>query len=64
MSRNDITGDSLATRPSSDAYREGHDRIWGNSRREILNEDAPQETGDAAIDAYQDWAGRLARSTA
>ena len=28
MSRNDITGDNIATRAPTDAYREGHDRIF------------------------------------
>lgn len=26
--KNDITGDFISTRTSSDAYREGFDRIW------------------------------------
>lgn len=29
MSRNDITGDSLTSKASTDNYRDGHDRIWG-----------------------------------
>lgn len=29
MSRNDITGDKIATKPASDAFREGFDRIFG-----------------------------------
>jgi hypothetical protein len=28
MSRNDITGDQLITKPASDNYRSGHDRIF------------------------------------
>jgi hypothetical protein len=28
MSKNDITGDQLITKPASDNYREGHDRIF------------------------------------
>lgn len=28
-STNDITGDSIRTKASTDAYREGHDRIFG-----------------------------------
>ena len=28
MSRNDITGDNIATRTTTDKYREGHDRIF------------------------------------
>lgn len=29
MSKNDITGDDLKSKASTDAYREGHDRIFG-----------------------------------
>lgn len=28
-SKNDITGDRLATKETTDAYREGYDRIFG-----------------------------------
>ena len=28
MSKNDITGDDLKSKASTDAYREGHDRIF------------------------------------
>lgn len=29
MSKNDITGDKLVSKANSDAFREGHDRIFG-----------------------------------
>ncbi len=29
MSRNDITGDALVSGATTDAYRTGHDLIWG-----------------------------------
>jgi len=32
--RNDITGDAIATKKSSDAYRDGWDRIFGNKTKE------------------------------
>jgi hypothetical protein len=32
MSINDITGDRVATKPASDKYREGMDRIFGPKR--------------------------------
>jgi hypothetical protein len=28
--KNEHTGDAISTRPYSDKYGEGHDRIWGN----------------------------------
>lgn len=37
MSRNDITGDTIATRPYSEAYGEGHDRIWGKKEKTVWN---------------------------
>ena len=36
--RNDITGDSLITKASSDAYRDNWDRIFGKKK--------PQEEGE------------------
>ena len=32
MSTNDITGDSLVTKASTDSYRDGWDRIFGDKR--------------------------------
>ena len=29
MSRNDVTGDSLVSKSTTDAYRDGHELIWG-----------------------------------
>ena len=33
MSRNDITGDRIASRPASDEFRAAFDRIFGEVRR-------------------------------
>lgn len=33
-SRNDITGDSLTSKPSNDAFRDGWDRIFGKKKAE------------------------------
>ena len=33
-SRNDITGDSLTSKPSNDAFRDGWDRIFGKKAEE------------------------------
>lgn len=30
MTRNDITGDRIASKPASEAFRDGFDRIFGN----------------------------------
>ena len=32
-SKNDVTGDLLATKPSTDAYKEGIERIFGKKER-------------------------------
>lgn len=32
MSKNDITGDTLISKPSNDNYRNEHDRIFGKKR--------------------------------
>ena len=32
--RNDVTGDSIASKPSTDAYRDGWDRIFGKAEQE------------------------------
>lgn len=31
MSKNDITGDTLATKPASDLYKENYDKIFGKT---------------------------------
>ena len=33
--KNDITGDSIATKSSSDAYRDGWERIFGKKKEEV-----------------------------
>lgn len=35
--RNDITGDSISTRKTNDAYRDGWDRIFKQKRDEAAN---------------------------
>lgn len=32
--KNDITGDSIASRATTDSYRDGHDRIFGKKKEE------------------------------
>lgn len=39
--KNDVTGDTIATKVSSDAYREGWDRIF-STRQKALDELAAQ----------------------
>lgn len=34
MSMNDITGDKLVTKSSTEAYRDGWDRIFGDRKRQ------------------------------
>lgn len=33
--KNDITGDTLATKSATDAYREGYDRIFGKKEESV-----------------------------
>lgn len=37
--KNDITGDSIASRMPTDAYRDGHDRIFGKKEKPVEPED-------------------------
>lgn len=34
MSRNDITGDPIRTRVTTDAYRDGYERLYGGKRND------------------------------
>jgi hypothetical protein len=36
MSHNDITGDKIATGVATDAFREGHDRIFGKNPKVVI----------------------------
>lgn len=36
--KNDITGDTLATKETTDAYRDGYDRIWGKKPESLQEE--------------------------
>jgi hypothetical protein len=43
--RNDITGDALVSKSSTDAYRDGWDRIFGNKgKKETIQEVIPEVT--------------------
>lgn len=48
MSKNDITGDDLKSKAATDAYREGHDRIFGRKPEPVVvdNVDAPVNNGE------------------
>lgn len=45
-SKNDITGDKLATKPASDAYRDNWDRIFG---KKTTTEVSPETLEDAVV---------------
>lgn len=45
-SKNDITGDKLATKPASDAYRDNWDRIFG---KKTTTEASPETLEDAVV---------------
>jgi hypothetical protein len=40
---NDITGDSINTKPSTDAFRDGWDRIFGTKKETVAEEDTTQD---------------------
>lgn len=45
--KNEITGDALVTKPASDAYRDGWDRIFGKKKEveaEVVPEFIPEVT--------------------
>lgn len=51
MSKNDITGDSLVTRSSTDAYRDGWDRIFKKpvvTSEEIVPDKSSLEYNDSS----------------
>lgn len=50
MSINDITGDALISRASSDAYRDNYDRIFGKKK---LKSPTESETLRAEIERIQ-----------
>lgn len=41
-SKNDITGDALKTKTTTDAYREGYDAIFGKKTRTYGPEEEPE----------------------
>lgn len=47
--RNDITGDSIQTKGTSDAYRDGWDRIFGSRRREAALAELAQLSQDLGL---------------
>mgnify|MGYP000325926200 FL=1 len=52
QSTNDITGDILATRPTSEAFKQGHERIWGKKEKPDPVQEAlenPQQITHVAI---------------
>lgn len=42
--RNDITGDNIQSKPSSDLYRDNWERIFGNKKDE--QQESPSDTTD------------------
>lgn len=53
---NDVTGDSIITTPSTQNYRDGYDRIFSGTKRD-LDETIPEETSlgeDGAVPGSND----------
>lgn len=46
MSKNDITGDTIATKPVSDLYRDNYDAIFGQKEEQQQDEDKGEKTDD------------------
>ena len=43
--RNDITGDSIQSKPGTDLYRDGWDRIFGKKDTDEQAQEPPHNTG-------------------
>ena len=48
--KNDVTGDTISSKPTNDAFRKGWDRVFGNERQEVFVE--PTED-DSVLTAKQ-----------
>ena len=51
-SRNDITGDAIQTKGSSDAYREGWDRIFGKKEEPVFHLRSYGDVPAADLETY------------
>jgi hypothetical protein len=51
ISENDITGDLLATKPNSESFRDGHERIFGKrERKQWVPPPLPCDMGEMCLD--------------
>lgn len=50
-SRNDITGDELKSKSNSDKFRDGWDKIYGNSKKKDEQDKDPGNKPDTQINA-------------
>ncbi len=39
---NDVTGDSISTKPTSDSYRDGYDKIFAKPEQPASSEEQPE----------------------
>ena len=44
--RNDVTGDFIRSKPSSDMFEEGHERIFGKKKKELSEYELNKSTGE------------------
>jgi hypothetical protein len=49
IARNEITGDQIATKSTSDAYRDNYDRIFGKKRPQLLEDIGPDKTPEQLL---------------
>lgn len=47
--RNDITGDFIQSKPSSDMFDEGYERIWGKKKKEPSRMDVISQNGNEGL---------------
>lgn len=53
--RNDITGDSIATKGTTDAYRDNYDRIFGKKRTNVGSDNLSDEDRADMRQDLDDW---------
>lgn len=47
--RNDITGDAIATKGTTDAYRDNYDRIFGKKKQQLVADIGPEQSEEEEL---------------
>lgn len=53
--RNDITGDALISKASTDSYRDNYDRIFGKKNKELVDDTFIDEGTTPAHDRIEEF---------